>query len=173
MSCINNFIKPFLKTIFSTAFLLHISTQSYAQKIATLTVTLPKNTSGINVPVHANLDDITALPDSVLSLVEISNGKKYPIACQVENKGRRMLFWLVDQRRGAPAQHVYELIKSKPIQVADHIKMIRDSGYLTITANNRNLLRYNYKTVFPPAGVDTVFKRSGFIHPLWRRMASG
>jgi len=40
-------------------------------------------------------------------------------------------------------------------------------GELTIHNGERNLLCYNYKTVYPPAGVDTAFKRSAFIHPLW------
>ena len=40
-------------------------------------------------------------------------------------------------------------------------------GALTISVENRNLLRYWYTTVYPPAGVDSSFKRSGFIHPLW------
>jgi hypothetical protein len=38
---------------------------------------------------------------------------------------------------------------------------------MTITNKSANLLRYNYKTIYPPDGIDTVYKRSGFIHPLW------
>ena len=38
---------------------------------------------------------------------------------------------------------------------------------LKITAGNRPLLSYQFNTVYPPAGVDTNFKRSGFIHPLY------
>src|SRR5690606_28981901 len=43
----------------------------------------------------------------------------------------------------------------------------KDSGALIISANDRKLLQYNYKTHYPPVDVDTAFKRSGFIHPLW------
>jgi hypothetical protein len=38
---------------------------------------------------------------------------------------------------------------------------------LTIISGNKNLLRYYHKIVYPPAGIDTNYKRSGFIHPLW------
>lgn len=41
------------------------------------------------------------------------------------------------------------------------------NGAITISYDGRNLLRYNYQTVYPPAGIDTNYKRSGFIHPLW------
>jgi hypothetical protein len=47
------------------------------------------------------------------------------------------------------------------------MKILDAEGMLTINNNGKNILRYNYKTVYPPTGVDTVYRRSGFIHPLW------
>lgn len=38
---------------------------------------------------------------------------------------------------------------------------------LTISSGNNKLLTYQFKTVYPPAGKDTNYKRSGFIHPLY------
>lgn len=38
---------------------------------------------------------------------------------------------------------------------------------LTIQSGNTKLLKYQFNTVYPPAGIDTNFKRSGFIHPLY------
>lgn len=37
---------------------------------------------------------------------------------------------------------------------------------LHIRYNQQTLLSYQFKTVYPPAGQDTNYKRSGFIHPL-------
>ncbi len=42
-----------------------------------------------------------------------------------------------------------------------------NDGALVIESGNNKLLSYFYKTVYPPAGIDTNYKRSGFIHPLW------
>jgi hypothetical protein len=61
---------------------------------------------------------------------------------------------------------IYELVKGTPNSF-DQIKAVMKEGSVTIQSGNRNFLRYWYKTVYPPAGVDTAFKRSGFIHPLW------
>ena len=47
------------------------------------------------------------------------------------------------------------------------MSILDTEGSLTISSDNRNLLRYQYRTVYPPAGVDSAFKRSAFIHPLW------
>ena len=39
-------------------------------------------------------------------------------------------------------------------------------GKLIISSQTTDLLTYQFSMVYPPAGVDTAFKRSGFIHPL-------
>jgi hypothetical protein len=156
-------IKPIILFL---AFLIGSGLRLSAQKLASLEVTLNNETSGIDVPVHINLDGITQLPDSTLSLVEVKGAMRVPVPYQVENKGERVLFWIVKQTQGT-AKHVFELIQASPAKISNHITLVKDSGYLTITANNKNLLRYVYKTVYPPKGIDTTYRRSGFIHPLW------
>lgn len=39
-------------------------------------------------------------------------------------------------------------------------------GALVIAIDDQDVLSYQYETVYPPAGVDSSFQRSGFIHPL-------
>ncbi len=46
------------------------------------------------------------------------------------------------------------------------IKAEKKDGKLVISSDHKELLTYHFETVYPPEGVDTVFKRSGFIHPL-------
>jgi hypothetical protein len=140
---------------------------SRAQKIATFQLDLNNESSNIDVPVHVGLEGVTALPDSVLSLYEVKGATRAAIPYQLENKGQRMIYWLVKQKAGESKHRIFELVKGAPLNIAHHITLSKDSGYMTITANNKNLLRYVYKTVYPPAGVDTAYRRSGFIHPLW------
>jgi hypothetical protein len=49
---------------------------------------------------------------------------------------------------------------------AQEVKITIDS-MLTISWGNSKLLSYQFKTVYPPAGIDSNYKRSGFIHPLY------
>ncbi|UOB16452.1 PmoA family protein [Abyssalbus ytuae] len=42
----------------------------------------------------------------------------------------------------------------------------KTEGKLVISINEQPLLAYQYETVYPPKEVDSVYKRSGFIHPL-------
>lgn len=55
-------------------------------------------------------------------------------------------------------------VKTK--QSKSPVKLSIDS-VLTISSGNQKLLTYQFKTVYPPAGIDTNYKRSGFIHPLY------
>jgi len=64
-------------------------------------------------------------------------------------------------------KRVFQLIKGEPATSSSTVEVTDKNGALVINTNNKNLLQYNYKTHYPPAGVDTAFKRSGFIHPLW------
>jgi hypothetical protein len=58
------------------------------------------------------------------------------------------------------------LIKKTPAQFTELTARYND-GALTFSNGNKNLLRYQYETLYPPAGIDTNYKRSGFIHPVW------
>ena len=59
------------------------------------------------------------------------------------------------------AQTTTKAAKSK-----SSVNMTIDSN-LTISAGGQKLLTYQFKTVYPPKGIDTNYKRSGFIHPLY------
>jgi hypothetical protein len=73
---------------------------------------------------------------------------------------------MVKQEAGQSKTRSYKLIKTKPENFGS-INALDEDGALTINADNKNLLRYYHKTVYPPAGIDTNYKRSAFIHPLW------
>src|SRR5690606_15409710 len=86
---------------------------------------------------------------------------------QIENKGSRIMYWLMSPETNSAKKRTYELLKGTPKTARQPLIVSKESGALVISANQRNLLQYNYKTHYPPEGVDTAFKRSGFIHPLW------
>jgi hypothetical protein len=137
-----------------------------AQTIASFEITLNKPANGLQVPVSVNLDDVTFIYDSTLSLVEVVGNKTIPIPFQIQQQDHRILYWLADPGKGGVQKHLYRLLKAKPGKFAE-IDALDKDGSLTFESSNKNLLRYQYKTVYPPAGIDTNYKRSGFIHPLW------
>jgi Methane oxygenase PmoA len=137
---------------------------SIAQTLATLEADLSRPAHGLQVPAHINLDELTFIADSALSLVEVTGGQKISVPFQITSGEHRIFHWLISDS-GQP-KRTYQLISSAPQKFPEIIAEKKD-GSVTISSGDKNLLRYHYGTVYPPAGIDSVFKRSGFIHPLW------
>ena len=143
-----------------------ISLNNYSQKIASLEVTLTKAAYGLNIPVSINLDNVTYLSDTILALYEIKNKSKTTIPFQIEAGNPRKMTWMVTTGTGPGEKHFYELVQGRTKE-SERIKASVNDGALVIHSGDKNLLQYYFKTVYPPTGVDTAYKRSGFIHPLW------
>src|SRR6188474_946926 len=103
-------MRSFLFTL--TAYFICIN--SHAQTIASFEVPISKATNGIEIPVNVNLDEITFLPDSVLSLIEIRGNKKIPTAFQISQGKQRNLYWLVTPGNEATKKRTYQLVKGAP-----------------------------------------------------------
>jgi len=152
--------------ILFTALFSVFSFVAYSQKIATLEVDLPKPSEGLDIPVSFNLDDITYLPDSVLVLSEVHGNTRTQIPFQIEPGDLRRIHWLIRGGTKGGEKKNFELSAGN-VNQRDAVKAVVKDGALTFREGDRNLLQYYFKTVYPPAGIDTAYRRSGFIHPLW------
>jgi hypothetical protein len=137
-----------------------------SQTIATLSVDAGSHFRN-NTPVCVNLDQVTNLPDSVLRLEEISGTGRREVPFQTENGNVRKLWWILTGGLKAGESRIFELVRGIPAQVNSSIKAHADNGALILNSNGRNVLQYNYGTVYPPEGIDSSYRRSGFIHPIW------
>jgi len=147
-------------------FILMAMQQINAQQIVRFEVKIKNTSLNIAIPVQVNLDAITFLHDSVLQFVEVKGKTNVPVPYQIEGGNQRTIHWVVEPKAGTSTR-TYQLLKAKPSTAFPLMKILDAEGMLTINNNGKNILRYNYKTVYPPTGVDTVYRRSGFIHPLW------
>ncbi len=154
------------KFLLSFLFWLAFFKNTEAQEIATFEVELAKPANGLDVPVSVNLDEITFVKDSSLSLIQINGNNKIAIPFQIMQGENRMLYWIIKTGNKQQKKYTYQLINRAPDKFRE-ISAENKDGALTIQSANKSLLRYYFKTVYPPAGIDTNYKRSGFIHPLW------
>jgi hypothetical protein len=154
--------KTSLLVLFCLSFL-----NGYSQKIATLEVNMSEATFGLDIPVKINLDDITYLPDSLLILHEVKGSARNPVPFQIEEGYPRILHWIVKTGSPGTGSYSFELVKGEAPVQAPAVMAAVGNGALTIHSGDMNLIRYRYETLYPPEGIDSAFKRSGFIHPLW------
>src|SRR5687768_10896775 len=142
---------------------------SNAQHIANFEIKMDESMRGWSIPVSINLDSLTKLPASAISVIERRGDKTIQISSQVEPGRTRRLFWLIDPIDGHdnyPVRH-FELVK-KPAPKRPNVEAPQQDGALTVRMGDKNLLRYQFGMVYPPKGVDSAYKRNAFIHPLWR-----
>jgi Methane oxygenase PmoA len=169
---------PLLRKSLFLAICLAVSSAGlHAQRVAAFKVTLPADVNGLDIPVRAGLDVGTPshMADSTFLLFELWHGERIPTPFQVEETDRRFLHWIVKYRNDRGLSRDYELMQGHRGNMVNLIKPVRftevmanmDDQSLTIQNGDQKLLRYWYGTVYPPAGVDSSFRRSGFIHPLW------
>ncbi len=112
----------------------------------------------------------TQSPDPAgIELTELVNGKKIKTDCQLEKTSEgTKLYWILSGKTQANATRNFVAeIKNKATKGKTSMKLEDKDGGLIIKEGSLPVLRYAYRTVYPPAGIDTAYKRSGFIHPAW------
>ncbi|WP_247077716.1 PmoA family protein [Cellulophaga sp. F20128] len=55
----------------------------------------------------------------------------------------------------------------KEVDKKSNLEYIKKDGNLLVTLNNKPVLNYRFGFMEAPKGKDSLFRRSGFIHPLW------
>lgn len=140
-----------------------LSFMVYGQKEYTLKVDAGKYDRSDCV-VSAILTDIPS--SRSFSLYELTDGKKVPVAYQLVS-GK--LYWILSGHTPAGTTRTYVFSpSSQPLDLSRAAMKTEDTGKaLLLKKNDKQIMQYNYAVTYPPAGVDKVFRRSGYIHPLW------
>ncbi|MEC5142794.1 PmoA family protein [Chitinophaga sp. 212800010-3] len=134
-------------------------TAAVAQVIARFVVK-PSGIARHNTAVHASLPEGAG---NELVLEEITGKKHMPVPVSVQD-GR--LYWVLNGDTPGDATRTFELRKGHP-RKDTLMKAVITNGHLLLEQAGQPVLQYNYNTVPAPAGADTVYSRSAFIHPLW------
>ncbi len=138
-----------------------------AQPIAKITVEAGK-TNRFNTPVFVDITELQSGYTSALILEEDTKEGKKDIQCQLEHTpyGDR-LWWVLAGETKAGKKRTFLLSKSQSKETSPLMTTVDMGGSLVFFKGDRHVLQYNHATSYPPPGVDTVFRRSGYIHPVW------
>lgn len=151
-------------TLLSAAVLLMAAAgAAQAAKIATITVEAGK-AARCDTPVCAALDGIDA-PKTV-HLEEVAAGGRTPVACQIEPGKPARLWFILAGKTAAGATRTFELVEG-PAAAAPAVDVKADKDFLDITSGGAKVLRFYNGLSDPPAAFGPLFKRSGFIGPVY------
>lgn len=133
-----------------------------AQVIARYTVQagpIDRNNSIVHIRLENPADATT------LVMEEVAGKKRVPVNVST---AEGEVWWVLSGHTPAGTKRIYELKKSSRKTTTTALMHITDkNGALILQEGAQQILQYNYATVEPPAGSDTVYRRSAFIHPLW------
>lgn len=129
---------------------------SHAQLIGRITVKAGPYTRH-NTIVRVNAGKLSKQPYQLLN-------KKTVIPVQLLDDGT--IVWRLEGDLPAGEERVYELW-AKQGGGTDKVKVLTTKSAYIVEKENKQVLQYNFAVMDPPAGIDTAFRRSGFIHPAW------
>ena len=124
----------------------------------------------VNMPVSIPIDNlISDINSETIALYEITpSGEKY-IHTQLESDYISRLWFILEgaSAKNSTRKFSLKIEESKPDTSGTDIHIYKSGENLTLRQKERNILSYRFATMYPPEGINPLFKRSGFIHPLW------
>ncbi len=140
-----------------------------AQDLAKFSVHIEKE--GIDAPVSVSLDGINYNTDhGDLVLYEITAQGLKPVPCQLEHGHAARLWFLLEGLTRANTTREFVLKSEKPAGYTDltaKVKIVEKHKDLQLVSEDQPILSYRFGMKYPPEGVSSLYKRSGYIHPLW------
>lgn len=129
---------------------------------ALLAAALLQEGSGVESPVSTPLPEGVD-PSRPWKLVRARDGTEVPL--QIDRTGPPQAVWI---HRGIPGTpEPYRLDPGTPSSSPSVEAADVGGRHVLVSYRGRKILRYNHAPIDPPAGVDPVFTRSGYIHPVW------
>ncbi len=101
-------------------------------------------------------------------LYEKTNRGKVQVLCQQEQGSVPGLWFILDGTTRAHTQRTYILVQES-VNKKDtaFMKIRRTFSSWVLEKGTQAILSYRYRVKAPPAGVDPLYQKSGYIHPLW------
>jgi hypothetical protein len=157
-----------MKKIFSVLFAVSVflTLQAQRKELARLTVEAG-NYQRVNTPVSFDLSGINIADTLSFQLYEVVKGKLTETVSQVEKGYYPRLWWILSGVTPAGSKREYILFQDVKKKTQPVINATTNSGIIRLLKDGKPVLDYAVKIVYPPAGVDTMYKRNGFIHPLY------
>ena len=155
------------RSLISLFAVLTLSIQGMSQKVEVIHLSVGSgNFERINSPVSFGLENVSISDTLSFQLFEKVRGNLVPKAFQIEPGYIPQLWWILDGTTAPGKSREYILFKDAPQNFENKITSTVTSGSIILRNGNSDILHYQTAVMYPPAKVDTAYKRSGFIHPL-------
>jgi len=152
---------------FLTILIISVTLTAGAQKNEILHFTVESGLfQRLNTPVSVTLDGITIVDTLSYQLVERVNGKFVEKPFQIEPGYNTLLWFVLDGTTLAGRAREYFLFQNQNSHFENKITAGVTASGIILRNSNSEILNYQTAVHYPPAKVDTAYRRNGFIHPV-------
>lgn len=120
----------------------------------------------IGTPVSFPLDGIIYEAEIGLKLLEVRKNGHQDVPVQIESGHSSRLWWILSGTTKPGEERVYELVQQNSEKGSPAVKAIKNDTSLKLLIEGDEMLQYHHAIKPPPENADTLYARSGFIHPL-------
>ena len=125
------------------------------------------NFQRINTPVSIDIEGVEKSDTLGYLLCEKIKGQMVEKPFQVETGYVPRLWWILDGTTEAGKKREFFLYKVNPQTQKTEITTELTADNIILKKGASEILNYRKSVMYPPKGVDTAYKRSGFIHPMY------
>jgi hypothetical protein len=125
------------------------------------------NFQRINTPVSLDIEGVSKSDTLGYQLVEKVKDQMIEKPFQVEADYLPRLWWILDGTTDPGKKREFFLYRVGPQTVKNIITSEITPDNIILKKGDSEILHYRKSIMYPPAGVDTAYKRSGFIHPMY------
>lgn len=100
-----------------------------------------------------------------IALYRLDNGKRAAVVCQLEPTSGKLWF-MAGRKIDAGEKVVFEIALEDSAEKENLIKAETAAETIDLVSRGKNILSYYYGLCDVPEGVDKIYRKSGFIHPL-------
>jgi hypothetical protein len=119
-------------------------------------------------PLSIGLEDVNFNTDTQrIALYRVDSAGKSSVPCQLETGHTARLWFMLDTPVPAKSEITFEIAFENQQPAQSPMTVSIDTNTITLGSYGKNILSYYYAIHDVPNGVSPLYKRSGFIHPLW------
>jgi hypothetical protein len=124
---------------------------------------------GLSEPLSIDLNRVADAGVDIsqpLVLVREDDGKLVPMNFQIDEE-RNVLWFVWDTPEDGAENSIFRIENGVPSEKTDtYLSEHKENGNLRLAIDDNPVLYYRYGITYPPKGVDSVYKKSGYIHPV-------
>ncbi|MCY3998922.1 MAG: PmoA family protein [Flavobacteriaceae bacterium] len=128
------------------------------------------STMALSMPVKIDVNDIyfENFDKNVMLVKNKENDEgEVKVDFQIDSLNGKNLWFIHSLSESKSNDWIYSLKKKNAFPVTKNLKYLKKDGDLTIFQDGKPIINYRYGMTYPSEGVDSLFKKSGYVHPLW------